>query len=653
MKIYISRLFSILLMTILLLGCDEPTIEASPTIEAASLQMRIPGNDYYVSTEGSDTQEGTVDSPFATIQHAVDLATPGDVIIVRGGTYQQEVTIDVSGTEKNPITIKAYPGENPIIDGNDILPEGQYPGVKFNGMFDIKGSYIILEDLTVQNSRGRGIAIIDAMGVQLIDIVSFHNWNAGIHVLRSDRVTVEGCTIYENAYSNAPPNRRKETWSPALNNVESTNSILRNNKVFQNYGEGIDDLRSDHSIIENNISYDNWAVNIYLDNSQHTLVNGNISYATDNTLFWRYAENNPAQPSPGIILNDEPWRIDNHTADVIVSNNMIYNQATAIGVWGVDGASNITIANNTIINTLEGGAGNQSNGILLRGSAIIEDSKIQNNIVYFESFGALITGSANGYSFSYNNWSADVGEAFVGENDIVCDPMLAMSGNTAAGELAFDFFKLTATSPGIDTALIIEEVGSDATGKNRDAKPDMGALKYFGQKGKSNCDTAINENLTYLEFQATEDAYTNEGQPENSYPNTNTLQSNAALGFRKTPFLKFDITGIEGTVKSVKLKLYVVSGEAAGTSLVQAIGNDWQESTINWNNMPNSNGSIGNATHQAAQSFLEAELSPEHFTTNGVYSLFLEASGTSSRIDYASSENPTPEYRPVLEIGYE
>ncbi|MBR10734.1 MAG: hypothetical protein CMP48_23995 [Rickettsiales bacterium] len=610
------------------------------------------GNKYYVAVDGDDSNDGTVDYPFATIQHAIDLAVPGDKVIVREGSYHQEVTIQQSGTAKDPIILMGYPEETVIIDGESTLPVGEYPGVKYNGMIDITGSYIEVKDLIIQYSKGRGVAVVDAVGVVLEGLEAFHNWNAGVHVLRSESVTVENCEIWENAYSNAPPNRRKETWSPALNNVESTNSIIRNNRIYQNYGEGFDDLRSSYSTIENNISYDNWAVNLYLDNSQYTLLNGNISYATDNTLFWRYADNNPPQPSPGIILNDEPWAIDNHTSNVVVSNNMIYNQATAIGIWGVDGADNILIANNTIINTLEGESGNQSNGILLRGSAIIENSRIINNVVYFESFGPVITGSSDGYSFSHNNWSAEVGPAFSGEGDIVCDPALAMVGSTAAGELAYDFFRLTTESPGIDAAMILDEVRRDADNRENDAKPDLGALKFFGQKGKSACEGDDELDLTYVSFVSVEDTYTNEGQPDNSYPNANNLQSNAAIGFRKTPFLKFDVSGISGTVASVKLKLYVLRGEAAGTSLVQSIPNDWSESSITWNNMPAGETTVGNFAHVAVGEYVEVELSPDFVSSDGTYSIVLDASGTTSRIDYASSEHATVEFRPVLEIGF-
>ena len=35
---------------------------------------------WYVTPTGSDTNEGTLVSPFLTIQHAIDMAAPGDTV---------------------------------------------------------------------------------------------------------------------------------------------------------------------------------------------------------------------------------------------------------------------------------------------------------------------------------------------------------------------------------------------------------------------------------------------------------------------------------------------------------------------------------------------------------------------------------------------
>src|SRR5215510_2133589 len=46
-----------------------------------------PGATYYVSPTGSDSNSGTQDQPFRTIQRAADVVNPGNTVIVEDGVY--------------------------------------------------------------------------------------------------------------------------------------------------------------------------------------------------------------------------------------------------------------------------------------------------------------------------------------------------------------------------------------------------------------------------------------------------------------------------------------------------------------------------------------------------------------------------------------
>ena len=50
----------------------------------------------YVSQYGSDTNDGTSDSPYLTIQHSVNQAVSGDYIYVDTGVYSETVHIGSS-----------------------------------------------------------------------------------------------------------------------------------------------------------------------------------------------------------------------------------------------------------------------------------------------------------------------------------------------------------------------------------------------------------------------------------------------------------------------------------------------------------------------------------------------------------------------------
>jgi pectate disaccharide-lyase len=59
---------------------------------------------YYVSPAGNDHNDGSQNAPFATIQKAATVVTPGSVVHVLPGTYPDPVTVTTSGTAAARIT---------------------------------------------------------------------------------------------------------------------------------------------------------------------------------------------------------------------------------------------------------------------------------------------------------------------------------------------------------------------------------------------------------------------------------------------------------------------------------------------------------------------------------------------------------------------
>ncbi len=80
----------------------------------------------------NDNGTGRISQPYCTIQKASDKSAPGQIILVRKGVYNElgindqyrglaTARIMHDGTNTQPITFKAFPGENPVLDGADTL----------------------------------------------------------------------------------------------------------------------------------------------------------------------------------------------------------------------------------------------------------------------------------------------------------------------------------------------------------------------------------------------------------------------------------------------------------------------------------------------------------------------------------------------------
>jgi len=90
---------------------------------ALSLQSVALATTYYVAPTGSDSNSGTLSSPFKSITKAQSVASSGDTVYLRGGTYS---SFTIAGSDSNynyvhqisksGIHYTAYPGETPVFN---------------------------------------------------------------------------------------------------------------------------------------------------------------------------------------------------------------------------------------------------------------------------------------------------------------------------------------------------------------------------------------------------------------------------------------------------------------------------------------------------------------------------------------------------------
>jgi alpha-L-arabinofuranosidase len=83
-----------------------------------ALSVSVHARTFYVAKDGNDAHPGTSAAPFRTIQHAADLARPGDSILVHAGIYRERVSPPRGGTsDARRIVYEAAPGEKVVITG--------------------------------------------------------------------------------------------------------------------------------------------------------------------------------------------------------------------------------------------------------------------------------------------------------------------------------------------------------------------------------------------------------------------------------------------------------------------------------------------------------------------------------------------------------
>jgi hypothetical protein len=68
----------------------------------------------------ADTNSGTEEGPFKTVQRAADVVQPGDTVYVMEGRYEERVKVKTSGAEGRPITFQAMPRRSALVNGFEL-----------------------------------------------------------------------------------------------------------------------------------------------------------------------------------------------------------------------------------------------------------------------------------------------------------------------------------------------------------------------------------------------------------------------------------------------------------------------------------------------------------------------------------------------------
>jgi hypothetical protein len=359
----------------------------------------------YVSTHGNDSNPGTKEKPFLTVQHAAGLAKPGDTINVRGGKYCERLAVTSSGNAaQGYITFRSEPGEAAVLDGSCLTPAvGDSPMVVLRNV-----SYVKIEHLEVGNYRTADATRVPA-GIRVYGHGShIEIRNNSVHNIEQTYPGREGPGHGANGFGiavygtdgtspitdlivdgNDVHDLQTGSSESLVLNGNVTNFRVTRNRVHNNNNIGIDIIGSEHTapdpkvdrardgVVAENLVYDitsrgNPAYGndansdgIYVDGGTRVVIERNIIHNTD---F-------------GIELASEHFGRD--TSHIIARNNLIYSCHTAgISIGGYDekrGSTHDTvIVNNTLYknDTWHTGTGEIQMQFYLRNNIF------KNNIVY-------------------------------------------------------------------------------------------------------------------------------------------------------------------------------------------------------------------------------------------------------------------------------
>jgi hypothetical protein len=170
-------------------SCGSPVTSNSASLTVTP-QVLLAA-DYYVATNGSDSNPGTFDRPFATWQKGFNALSAGQTLCIRGGTYYANsttfgshycgVVVDSKqGTASSKYMVVAYPGEKPVLDCRNIK------GTSYRryGIYLTRCEYWHLKGLEITR----------------VDQVSTGGFyiGAGLEINRGNHNTIENCVSHHN-----------------------------------------------------------------------------------------------------------------------------------------------------------------------------------------------------------------------------------------------------------------------------------------------------------------------------------------------------------------------------------------------------------------------------------------------------------------------
>lgn len=402
------------------LSCSEKIMD-NPT---APSQNNVPNlksaNIYYVSPNGSDSNNGSSTTPFKTIQKAADAANGGDMVILKDGIYTTSadyfLSMSKSGNSSAYITFQAEHKWGAVLDGQESSDGSS--GTSYAVILTGGASYIKFVDLEFRNFLFCPFIFND-------------------HINPSSNIIIKGNKIHD------------------MGRYPHTDAGRGGGGMF--FGPG-----THHISVDQNLFYNigRTANSDRLLNQDHVLYTGSYSTGESPAHHMSITYN--------IIYGVSGDALELRSTDDFVANNVIaWSNENSYG--GSCFIQTIDALNETFVNNIfyQPPSANKY-AILNYGSAAT--FTVENNIVYGGSMW-VFHNSDNTTAMKGNNY---------GQSDCEYPEINPLFVSAIRANMPNEDFSLQSTSPAINKGIGVG-LTSDFSNNSIVGLPDIGAMEYGGQ----------------------------------------------------------------------------------------------------------------------------------------------------------------------------
>lgn len=384
-------------------------------IEKNNLVMNdelVPASDViYVSPDGLDSNDGSLDAPYKTFSKALSELSPGKTLYLKSGTYTEQLVLgsEIVGTKENYINITGDMILNSESTENLAILDGTTFSEDFRLMVISGASYVRISHLSFKNSNGldaAGIIIEPPSNHIIIDNCSFSDIKVpepqvqdhvanGISCFGDSTESINNILLYKNSFTNMATG-----WGECISitgNCENINIV--ENTVDNTGNIGIDVGGNYGYCNEPSLDFARW-VYIY----KNTVKNCESAYG--DTAYGIYAdggqhiqiiENIVRNCSGGIEAGGEETQksIEYATSDVLIKENVVTNCAEcALSIGGYEEelgwVCNVKVIENNFTDNADKADGalitlNKCNSVLIENNTFTESDGVYGGTFLYEA----------------------------------------------------------------------------------------------------------------------------------------------------------------------------------------------------------------------------------------------------------------------------